>query len=173
MSAPGASSAMTQLQHQEIERKFLVQELPGDLDIGPGTALRQGYLAIDLERKLSVRIRQGERAVLTIKQGRGIARTEVELPLSSDQFEVLWPSTVARIDKRRHEIDIDSHSIELDIFNEELAGLVLAEVEFTTLEDAKAFVPPAWFGTDVTEDSRYLNQTLAVQGLPDAENSHD
>lgn len=158
---------MTSNAHKEIERKFLVTECPSDLEIGHGTALLQGYLSIDPERMLSVRIRKATTAVMTIKQGRGISRTEVEVPLTSDQFDVLWPLSIARLRKRRHVVEVEGHRIELDIFEDSLAGLQLAEVEFTSIEEAHAFVPPRWFGRDVTEDPLYLNQTLAVQGRPD------
>jgi CYTH domain-containing protein len=45
-------------------------------------------------------------------------------------------------------------------------GLVRDEVEFEDLDDARAFVPPPWFGRELTDDVRYSNQRLAIEGLP-------
>jgi CYTH domain-containing protein len=56
-------------------------------------------------------------------------------------------------------------TIELDIFARELAPLMLAEVEFETEEEANAFVPPEWFGEDVTFSGKYQNSYLSQHGL--------
>ncbi len=54
-----------------------------------------------------------------------------------------------------------SHTIELDIFAGSLEGITLAEVEFATIEEADAFIPPSWFGEDVTYDKRYHNSEMS------------
>ena len=56
-------------------------------------------------------------------------------------------------------------NVNLDIFEGELAPLVLAEVEFTTEAEAKAFVPPEWFGEDVTYSNTYHNSVLSARSL--------
>jgi adenylate cyclase len=149
----------------EIERKFLVRELP-ELGMGEGLSLKQGYLAIDEERLLSVRIRQeGGEFRLTIKQGRGRKRVEIERAITETEFSALWPSVLGGLSKTRFRLLHDRFVIEIDVFEDSLDGLVLAEVEFTSEDSAEAFQPPDWFGEDVTEDPRYLNQTLALKGL--------
>jgi CYTH domain-containing protein len=60
----------------------------------------------------------------------------------------------------------DELEIELDVFEGELEGLVVAEVEFDSDAAADSFEPPEWFGDEVTGDDRYLNETLAIQGRP-------
>ncbi len=152
----------------EIERKFLVDDLPFDLADCRRMELRQGYLAIDDGRKLSVRIRQEDEVYrLTIKAGIGMARTEVELPLDKSQFDSLWPEArPASLEKVRYLKQIDDVLYEIDIYDGSLAPLIIAEVEFGSVEDAEAFQPPPWLSRDVTDDARYLNQNLARAGKP-------
>ena len=92
-----------------------------------------------------------------------MAREEFELPLSKEAFEHLKPKTDGIfIEKTRYLIPFDNHlTIELDIFHGAHAPLVLAEVEFPSIEEANAFTPPAWFGGDVTNSSKYHNSTLS------------
>jgi CYTH domain-containing protein len=153
----------------EIERKFLVSGLPGDLDRHPASAIRQGYLAIEPNgTEARVRDRDG-RSVLTVKQGGGRTRVEVEVPIEAGAFERLWPLTEGRrIEKTRHLVPAgDGLVIELDVYGGALEGLVVAEVEFPTEAAADAFDPPPWLGADVTADERYKNHRLAVDGAPE------
>ena len=66
------------------------------------------------------------------------------------------------ISKKRYLIPLTGRlTIELDIFEGDLAPLKLAEVEFETKEEAESFLPPKWFGKDVTFSSDYHNSTLS------------
>jgi adenylate cyclase len=114
-----------------------------------------------------VRRRAGQ-AVLTVKSGGGRARVEEEIEIEPERFERLWPLTERRrIEKTRYEIPADGGlTVELDVYGGALAGLVVAEVEFASEDDANAFVAPAWFGREVTDDERYKNQRLARDGAP-------
>jgi adenylate cyclase len=155
----------------EIERKFTVRAAPADLGSHPSSAIEQGYLAIH-EDGTEVRVRRRDgAAVLTVKSGGGLVRAEEEIALDGDMFERLWPLTEGRrIEKVRHLLPAPGPGIviELDVYAGDLAGLVLAEVEFASEAAAAAFEPPAWLGPDVTEDARYKNQRLAVDGRPAA-----
>ncbi|HEX9975464.1 MAG TPA: CYTH domain-containing protein [bacterium] len=152
----------------EIERKFLVKKLPGDLHQYPSIEILQGYLAIRSDGT-EVRLRKkGSRYFQTVKSGSGLLRCEAEIELSKDQFEKLWLMTEGkRIEKIRYEITYSGATIELDVFIGMLQGLVVAEVEFISIEQANEFVLPSWFGIEVTEDERYKNRNLASHGLPD------
>ena len=152
----------------EIERKFLVDDVPADLDTHPSAQIDQGYLAIT-DDGLEVRIRSyGPRASLTIKSGAGQVRLEEEIDIDERRFRSLWPLTEGkRIRKRRYVIPVaEGLQIELDVYADALTGLVTAEVEFDSAAAAAAFSPPAWLGRDVTDDPRYKNKRLAVDGLP-------
>ena len=145
----------------ERERKFLLDRAPDFTD--PGVSLRQGYLAID--GSVSVRVREaGEDAcTLTVKAGEGAVRTELEWPLTRAQFDAAWSATRGRrIHKTRHRVVLDAHTVEVDVFHDDLDGLLLAEVEFDSDDALVAFEPPAWFGAEVTDDVAYTNAALAV-----------
>jgi adenylate cyclase len=152
----------------ERERKFLLPALPV-LD-GPGRHLRQGYLTSG--PGVSVRIRGVDRVrhLLTVKSGGTTSRIEVEVPISPEQFEALWPLTAdRRVDKVRHEVPLEPGLVaEVDVFGDVLEGLLLVEVEFPDDETMTGFTPPAWFGREVSDDASYTNAVLAERGRPSA-----
>ncbi len=143
----------------EIERKFLVERLPDDLSEYPGKTIEQAYLCT----RPVVRVRRyGDEFWLTCK-GKGLlAREEFELPLSEEAYRhLLGKADGSVIRKMRRCIPWNGYTIELDIFEGSLAPLILAEVEFSAEEEAMAFVPPTWFGRDVTMEPEYTNASLS------------
>ena len=144
----------------EIERKYLIHKLPENLSQYEKKEIEQGYLCTEPV----VRIRRSnEKYTLTYK-GRGLLmREEYNLPLTQESFEHLRPKIDGiLISKTRYLIPLTEQlTIELDVFSGELEGLLLAEVEFETEEDANRFVPPEWFGEDVTFSTEYHNSTLS------------
>ena len=149
----------------EIERKFLVSAFPDNA--GPGTRILQGYLPLATEHT-EVRVRRkGDATVLTVKRGHGLDRGEEEVAISTEVFETLWPLTEGRrIEKTRYELPHGDATIELDEFGGELEGLLVAEIEFDSLEASELFDGPGWLGQDVTDDPAYANRTLAERGRP-------
>jgi CYTH domain-containing protein len=150
----------------EIERKFLVSDLPSTSVLGRGSALRQGYLAE--EDGVEVRLRlAGGKATLTVKAGRGRARTEVEAGIDPVEAEELWPHTEGRrIEKARYKVPLGAVMAEVDVYGDALAGLRVVEVEFPSEADADGFEPPAWFGRELTGADGWSNASLARHGLP-------
>lgn len=151
----------------EIERKFLLAETPDRLRDCARTRIEQGYVA--LADGLEVRLRRtGDRHLLTVKRGDGEVREEVEVELDEDQFEALWPLTEAqRLSKTRHLIPLGGGLVaEVDVYEEDLDGLVTAEVEFDSRQRSGDFRPPRWLGKEITGDRRYANRSLAVAGPP-------
>lgn len=148
----------------EIERKFRVAEVPSDL--GRGAPLRQAYVALD--GAVEVRVRSdGADHRLTVKGGTGLERAEVELPIDAGAFGELWALAGGRhVEKTRHRIDLGGATAELDLYAGDLAGLAVVEVEFPSREAADAFVPPAWFGVELTGRSGWSNADLARHGAP-------
>jgi CYTH domain-containing protein len=151
----------------EIERKFIVERLPPEFKNLTGKTIRQGYI-IDAAEGIELRVRRKQNTYYqTIKMGEGLSRTEIEIALSPDQFDQLWPYTDGRrVSKTRYTLPVGAHTAELDRFEGNLEGLVMVEVEFASVDDARAFAAPDWFGRDVTEDKRYKNKHLAVHGIP-------
>jgi CYTH domain-containing protein len=152
----------------EIERKFLPPEKSGWLDEFPSVHIEQGYLAI-LEGEIEVRLREkDDTTLLTVKRGRGEVRREEEVELSPDQFGALWPLTEGlRVSKRRYAVPHEGLTIEVDVFEGPLSGMLMAEVEFDSEQDSEAFRPPDWLGEEVTGDDRYANESLALRGKPE------
>jgi adenylate cyclase len=151
----------------EIERKFVPRERPAWLDEFPCVRIEQGYLAI-VEGDVEVRLRRADDAiVLTVKRGAGEVRREEEVDLSEDQFRSLWPLTEdARVRKRRYSVPHEQLTIEVDVFDGPLSGMLIAEVEFDSEPASEAFRPPDWLGDEVTGDGRYANESLALHGAP-------
>ncbi|CUJ92990.1 CYTH domain protein [Ruegeria denitrificans] len=152
----------------EIERKFLVADLP-DLSGTEKAVVRQGYLTAP-DDSTELRLRQkNDRFFLTLKGSGAMVRVEREAEISAEQFDTFWPETEGRrVEKERYTGRLpNGHVFELDVFLGDLAPLRLVEVEFETESGAKSYIPPDWFGTDVTADKRYKNKMMAINGAPD------
>lgn len=149
----------------EIERKFLLKTLPAAMPAG--TPILQGYLAHD--EHMEVRIRQyGKKHLLTVKEGAGLKRRETEIEITPRQFNALWPSTEGRrLEKIRSIVRHNSFQVEVDRFYGNLAPLLMAEVEFASVEESERFEKPDYFGDEVTEEDAYRNLSLAINGIPD------
>lgn len=143
----------------EIERKYLVKTLPENLDTYPCRHLEQGYLAT----APVVRVRKdNDKYELTYKSKGLMVREEYNLPLTKVSYEHLKQKADGRIiTKKRYMIPYGAYTIELDIFENDLAPLILAEVEFATEEEANTFIAPEWFGEDVTFSKQYHNSVLS------------
>jgi len=145
----------------EIERKFLVHN---EHWRGLGTPVHyaQGYLVADGIRTVRVRI-AGEEGVLTIKgESSGISRTEFEYPIpAADAYELLKLSATPVIEKYRTKVLFQDKTWEVDEFEGENKGLIIAEIELKTEDEP--FEIPAWIGEEVTGDLRYFNSRLAIQ----------
>lgn len=144
----------------EIERKYLINSLPEHLEAYPVRIIEQGYLCTSPV----VRIRRdNDRYELTYKSKGLMSREEYNLPLDKASYEHLKSKIDGRlISKKRYMIPLtDTLTIELDIFEDDLAPLILAEVEFPDEESALSFTPPDWFGEDVTFSGKYHNSALS------------
>jgi CYTH domain-containing protein len=149
---------------REIERKFLLKQLPERLKQARRCVIAQGYLAAEPGGR-HVRLRKkGKTASLTFKVGRGAHREEREIKLSAKQFTALWPATVGRrLYKLRYEMPWKNLLIEIDIYRRKHKGLVVAEVEFPNRTACRKFKAPAWFAREVTGNKRYSNVRLATE----------
>lgn len=147
----------------EIERKYLIKNLPTDLGKYECKKIAQGYLCTNPV----VRIRRSDDEYYMTYKGAGLmVREEYNLPLTKEAYEHLLPKIDGLlIAKTRYLIPLDDgHTAELDVFEKELAPLTLVEVEFASVEEADSFTQPEWFGEDVTNSGKYHNSNLS-QGL--------
>ncbi|WP_317855806.1 CYTH domain-containing protein [Chakrabartyella piscis] len=149
----------------EIERKFLTKEIPFSLEGFACKDLRQSYISF----RPTIRIRKSnDTYYLTIKGSGHISREEYELMISEEEYNTLLQKAEGtEICKKRYLIPLEGDLVaELDVYAGELEGLYTTEVEFATEEEANGFIPPDWFGVDVTTEKTYKNAVLAQFGLP-------
>ena len=151
----------------EIERKFLVTGDGWRTAAHKVVPMAQGYLndlaAMDNgAMKASVRVRiQGDEAYLNLKSRElGHTRQEFDYAIPVDDARGLLALSVGGlVDKRRHYVDFGGHLWEVDEFLGENAGLVVAEIELDSADEA--FEKPDWIGREVTDSKRYYNLALA------------
>lgn len=144
----------------EIERKYLLKELP-DLKAYPCHKIEQAYLCTNPVVRVR---RQDESYYMTYKGGGMMAREEYNLALNREAYEHLKKKADGNvISKTRYLIPLETEGLtaEIDVFEAPFAPLIMAEVEFETKEQAERFVPPNWFGEDVTFDGRYHNSYMS------------
>lgn len=144
----------------EIERKYLIKKLPDNLTSYKARKIEQAYLCTDPV----VRVRRdNDDYYLTYKSRGMIVREEYNLPLTKEAYGHLLAKADGNIiTKTRYEIpEKDNLTIELDVFEGKFDGLLLAEVEFTSEEEALGYIPPEWFGEDVSNSTKYHNSTLS------------
>lgn len=155
----------------EIERKFLLGEIPAGMGRLRWRPIRQGYLTHG--DGCEIRIRNDSGAFfLTCKEGSGLVRKETEVRIDRRQFESLWTITAGRrLEKERAALKVGACLVEIDRYLGALAPLCVAEVEFPSVEASTTFAPPDFFGRDITGDDDYSNASLAQHGLPSAPNA--
>jgi adenylate cyclase len=145
---------------QEIERKFLVTGAFKEAATR-STRITQGYLSSVPERTVRVRIK-GDRGFITIKgigSASGASRYEWEKEIPVQEVEELLAiCEPGVIDKTRYLVPADGHTYEVDEFHADNHGLVVAEVELGSEDEA--FSRPDWLGEEVTGDPRYYNSML-------------
>ncbi|MDR1000248.1 MAG: CYTH domain-containing protein [Clostridiales bacterium] len=148
----------------EIERKFLLDAIPFDLSKFEHIDIEQAYISVDPVIRLR---RADDDFFLTVKQGFDMAHEEAEFVITQEQYDrLLRKAETKSIKKTRVRIPIvEGHIAELDIYHDSLAGFATVEVEFKNVENAREFMPPVWFGQEVTGDLRYANSAIATFGL--------
>lgn len=152
----------------EIERKFLVMFPEQAIaQAHKSFPIFQGYISDDPARTVRLRI-SNKQGFITIKgssSADGTTRQEWEKQIDLIEANALkalcLPGT---IQKTRHLVSFGSHQFEVDVFEDELKGLVLAEVELERSNEPVA--TPPWLGKEVTGDKRYYNSYLAKYGMP-------
>lgn len=145
----------------EIERKYLVSTAPDGFQAYPSHQIEQAYLCTDPVIRIR---RQDDQYWLTYKSKGLLAREEYNFPISKTAYRhLLEKADGILLKKRRYLIPMAGTglTIELDIFSDVYEGLMLAEVEFPDEESARNFIPPVWFGRDVTFSGEYQNSRLS------------
>lgn len=154
----------------EIERKFMLKDDSWMKDISNSKQITQGYLFDNGEINSRVRIIDNNKALITIKisTGESIARQEYEyeIPLQDGQ-EMLKACGNNYIEKTRHEVIYDNKIWEIDVFENRLQGLIVAEIELNSKTENINI--PKWIGDEITQDRKYSNASLAFNNSTWAE----
>lgn len=161
----------------EIERKYTLKKLPENLESFPCRIIEQAYL----NTNPVVRVRRdNDDFYLTYKGSGMMAREEYNLPLNKESYEHLLEKADGNIiSKKRYVLPIEKPQfvegfvpidgtrleIELDVFAAPFAPLIMAEVEFPSIEMADAFIAPDWFDEDVTLNPEYHNSNMSKKDL--------
>lgn len=146
----------------EIERKFLVTSNSYKDEAFKNTRIIQGFLNTHKDRTVRIRLK-GNTGFITVKGSStndGLSRFEWEKELLKEEAEALLKlCEPGVIDKIRYEVKSGNHIFEVDEFYSENEGLVIAEVELNTKNEA--FLKPDWLGEEVTGNIKYYNSQLS------------
>ncbi|QQS54064.1 MAG: CYTH domain-containing protein [Candidatus Competibacteraceae bacterium] len=145
----------------EIEHKFLVRDERWRREVERSVRMRQGYLTSDARCSVRVRV-AGDQGHLNVKSGTlGIQRSEYEYPIPLAEAEEILDTLCEQplLEKTRHLVRRGGHLWEIDEFEGDNAGLIVAEVELSRADEP--FDRPDWLGADVSHDIRYYNSQLA------------
>lgn len=163
------------MKHFEIERKWLIDisKLLKSLEDYPNKRLVAGYFRGENNEKIRIR-QEGDKYFKVIKGERidgGMVRDIGlgDIEITKEEFERLWPLTEGkRLSKTRYYIPMGDNLVaELDVYDDfKNAGFYTIEVEFQTTEDGKKFIPPEWFGREVTSQEEYSSRNLSSKGIP-------
>lgn len=151
---------------KEIERKFLLSSPAWRELVDSEIRIEQFYLAALPGRTIRIRISDRNSAVLTVKfSGKGRGRDEFEYPVPLAEAREMQEFALGRvIEKTRHHVRHGGYLYEVDVFEGELAGLIVAELETPDIVHDEDL--PSWLGSEVTQDGRYYNATLALGEKP-------
>lgn len=149
---------------KEIERKFLIKDIPLDLKGCCSSKIEQFYLIRDDITFSSLRIRRVDNTYfLTFKSGKGVSRIEEEFEICNSDFVNCSSISIShKILKTRIKYPIDKGLVaEIDFFHGIYSGKIFVGVKFSSEEEANNFSSPSWFGKDVTNEKEFLNITMA------------
>ena len=160
----------------ELERRFLVTDLPARITDGPGWRITDRYI-----RGTHLRLRRMEpfhEAGTIFKLGQKqtvspsdfVRTTITNIYLSADEYAVLAALDADEIHKRRYSVAASGCALSVDTFDGHLSGLVIAEVSFDTdAELVEAVELPAWVGREVSDEIRLTGGALATLTATEAD----
>lgn len=143
----------------EIERKFLLDYLPVNIDKFAKSEIIQAYISYEPELRIR---KKDDKYFMTKKIGTGMIRNEYEMEIDEKFYNFLINEIDNEVSKTRYFVPLSSKTTaEIDVYHNNLDGLKTVEVEFETTEEAMNFEIPNWFGLEVTNDKNYKNANLS------------
>lgn len=149
---------------KEIERKFIIEKVGQGVIFLEDKSIHQTYLSVKDNEELRVRmeVENNEKTfTMTHKKGSGMTREETEFQIGEKMYYDLTDKVREKtLIKNRRASMVGDYTVTVDTYGQEFEGMMTAEVEFETEEEAIQFQAPKWFGRDVTEDATYKNKNL-------------
>jgi CYTH domain-containing protein len=158
---------------EELELTYLVKDLPEGVLSSPSKELLDIYIPASVEHP-TLRVRKaGEKCEITkkqpIEQGDASRQLEITIPLTKNEFEELNTLMGKRVQKTRFYYKEQNVSYEIDVFRGDLSGLVLADVEFSSIEEKGSFKMPSWCLADVTQEDFIAGGMICGKEYSDVE----
>ena len=158
---------------EELELTYLVKNIPKGLSESPSKKIVDQYIPLESEHP-TLRLRKnGEKMELTkkepIKDGDASHQLEETIPLTADEYEAIAKIPAKRVSKTRYYYPYQGRTLEVDVFEEDLSGLVLVDVEFDDLSAKEKFAMPEFCLVEVTQDETLAVGMLAGKGFADIE----
>jgi CYTH domain-containing protein len=162
------------MEQQEIERVFLVKELPKGIAKAKHFIIRVGDF-FDSNSRDALKIKQkGEEYFIIKKHWEDIMdKTEHIIHIKKGEFDVLWECTVQSHEKVRFLYPLGNKTCEIDYYLGRLNGYVRAEVEFKNMKEAEGFVPPAWFAEEITQCNHDIHENLGIVTLDEMKERYE
>lgn len=156
----------------EIERKFLIDkekflDAHRPLQLEDNTYIAQGYLSTDPERTVRIRV-MGNTGYITVKgesSDDGLTRFEWETEINVNEAKAMLEMCTGTISKLRYYVSHDGKTWEIDVFDDDNSGLIVAEIELQS--ETEAITLPSWVTVEVTGDPKYYNSALTKHPYKD------
>lgn len=157
----------------EYELTYLAREIPKEILGVEGTLMRDIYVP-DTISHAHLRLRQkGDKYVITkkypVNNGDSSEQVEETIVLKKDEYEALASCSKKVVAKRRYKVEIGGHIAEVDVFEEQLHGLVEIDFEFDSNEAKSSFVPPEVCLAEVTNEEAFAGGYISGRSYEDIE----
>jgi adenylate cyclase len=151
---------------REIERKFLIKKIPADADTFPHQEIVQGYFLDNGNKTTRLRKKWDRYYFQATKSWVWMVREEDEISITPEDFQSQRKKVGDRqLSKLRYEMPYEWKIIELDVYQGKLTWLIVAEIEFTSVDEAKKFIVPDRFDIELTDKEETRNSYLAKHGV--------
>jgi len=145
----------------EVERVFLLKKLPEDLLEYKHIDIKIGDFTQNNDVDILKARQKGDKFELIKKETiSDLERKEYVIPLSENEFNILFPVTSRKHSKKRFFYPLDKFTCEIDFYLEDMLGYARAEVEFESSKEAEEFTPPSWFGDEITSINHIIHEGL-------------
>jgi CYTH domain-containing protein len=155
----------------EYELTYLAKFLPTDLGAHTSKEYIDIYFPVGEPHpvlRLRRRGNQFEMTKKTIISGTDSSEMhEATIELAQAEYTALAAAPGKKVHKVRYNYEIEGHSAEIDVFQDELAGLVLIDFEFSSSEEKAAFTAPSVCLADVTQEAFVAGGKLAGASYDD------